>query len=266
MRRVEGGVLARVAPWLHTGPVQVKPGLTPDRVVEVAHSILHEAGEDALTVRALSDALGVGTAAIYRLIVSKQLLRIAVADLVMSEVDVEAALRARARRGEPRWVARLRGLALEVRRVLTDHPHSHSVLASELICTPATAAVADVVIGALREGGFAGTELVHAYNTWTGFVFGHTVLEIKPRTAESEELGEGIAGFLDDLDPHVYPNLTSELANLRDRAFSLRTHAGPVGDGHSFDWGLDAVLESLRNESTQTDGQGVRPEGRQTRR
>jgi AcrR family transcriptional regulator len=251
---VESGVLARVAPWLHTGPVQVKPGLSPDQVVETAHTILHEAGEDALTVRALSDALGVGTAAIYRLIVSKQLLRIAVADLVLSQVDVRAALRARARRGEPRWIARLRNLAVEVRRVLTEHPHSHSVLASELICTPATAAIADGAIGALREGGFSGSELVHAYNAWTGFVFGHTVLEIKPRTAESDELRHGIAGFLDDLDPQAYPNLTSELANLRDRAFSLRTHAGPVGGGRSFDWGLEMVLGSLRNRSKRAGG------------
>lgn len=228
------------APWFldRTGR---QPVLTEDRIVEVAHDIVHGGGIDALSLRALARELRVGTSAIYRRIDKKEHLLVAVADLVLSEVQL-------AHPGARGWSGRLRELSLSVRATLERHPHIHPVLASSLIVSPAMVAVADAAIGYLMEGGFRGGELVDAYNAWACYVFGSSVVEMHPR-AEREErdrLRGWAIRYLRGLDPHRYGSVAAVLPDLENRAFAFRWDVGPLGpDGRSFEVGLRAMMEGL---------------------
>jgi AcrR family transcriptional regulator len=220
--------------------------ITAEDIVSAAHAIAHADGYDALTVRALGARLDLGSAAIYRHIVSKQHLQIAIADLVLSEIDVAVVRR---HRNEPRWIGELRGLSSEVRRVLEEHPHVHPVLASELIVTPASLRIAERAVGVLRSGGYRRDALLHVYNGWTGYVFGATILEIKAAGATDERIDSGTSSYLDRLDPACHPNLTEEARWLRERAFSFRSHAGALADGASFERTLDLLLASFASSA-----------------
>ena len=232
------------APWF-LDRTERQPVLTEVRIVEVAHDIVHEGGIDALSLRALARELGVGTSAIYRRIDRKEHLLVAVADLVLSEVQLEHA-------GARGWNGRLRELSLSVRAALVRHPHLHPVLASSLIFSPSVVASADAALGSLIAGGFRGAELVDAYNAWAGYVVGSSVVEMHPR-AEREErdrLRGWATRYLRGLDPERYGSIAAILPDLENRAFAFRWDVGPLGpSGGSFEVGLRAMMEGLASRA-----------------
>jgi AcrR family transcriptional regulator len=235
-----------VAPWLPSRLGEdERASVTPEAVLEAAHRLVHEGGPEALTMRSLAAELGVGTTAVYGQIGSKERLLVAVADFVLSEVRTDPSFRRR-QDGEDGF-RRLRALALEVRNVLVQHPDIHGILASELVVTPASIAIADACVSALAEIGFEGTKLTHAYNSWVAYVVGGTVLEIKPAYQRDEGIRTSIEAYLRDLDASTYPNVAARMRSLRGRAYWLRWESGPIGPaGKSFEWGLDALLEAIR--------------------
>ena len=222
-----------------------QPALTEERIVEVAHAIVHEGGIDAFSLRALARELGVGTSAIYRRIERKEHLLVAVADLVLSEVPLEQP-------GARGWSGRLRELSLSVRSTLERHPHIHPVLASSLIVSPAVVDIADRALELLIDAGFRGNELVDAYNAWAGYVFGSSVVEMQPRAAPDERarLRGWATRYLRGLDPERYGAVVATLPLLENRAFAFRWDVGPLGpNGRSFEVGLRAMMDGLASRA-----------------
>lgn len=232
------------APWF-LDRSERRPALTEERIVEVAHDIVHEGGVDALSLRELARELRVGTSAIYRRIERKEHLLVAVADLILSEVELDHA-------GARGWNGRLRELSLSVRATLERHPHIHPVLASSLIVSPAVVRIADRAVWHLREGGFRGGELVDAYNAWAGYVFGSSVVEMHPR-AEREErdrLRAWATAYLRGLDPERFEAVAQTLPDLENQAFGFRWDVGPLGpQGRSFEVGVRALMDGLASRA-----------------
>lgn len=233
------GVQTRSAePWF--ARPDPKPALRTERIVETAHEIVHDGGPEALTLRDLERQLGVGASAIYRRTGNKDQLMIAVADWVLAL----APLPERA----STWRDELRELSMGLRGVLVEHPHVHPILDSHVLVTPATARLAACAIEILGRAGFAGDALGHAYNAWVGYVLGFSVVESLPTqpSPERDPLRRWVDGFVDDLDPGAFPSLVGDRGRLLNRTFGLRWDARAFGgDGESFEWGLDVLIDGL---------------------
>lgn len=222
-----------------------RPLLTHERIVGAAHELVHVGGVDALSVRALARSLDVGASQLHRRIERKEHLLVAVADLVLSEIQVPS--EARDQTAET-WRERLRSFAFDIRRVLADHPHVHPVLDSYVLVTPAAVRVAEHAVSILLGAGYEGDTLVDAYNAWAGYVFGFSVVEMQPEQRRSDrlQLERWVRTYLGGLDRHRHPGLHAALPALENRAFGLRWEAGPLGvGGSSFGVGLDALLAGL---------------------
>ncbi len=241
---VRGETSNETPPWLPgMARKPPRPMLTPELVVEAAHRLIHEGGMEALSIRTLAKELGVGTSAIYRNFAKKEYLLLAVVDFILHDVKIPTSPPAPSRWGED-----LRTLSQAVRAVLLAHPNIHPVLVSYITVTPAMLRIAEAAVGILRTAGFDDDDLVHAYNAWSGFVFGFTVLEMKPATPadERDELARHTRAYLEGLDPDRYPQLNELKPQLANRAYALRWEVAPLGrDGDSFDWGLDALIRAL---------------------
>lgn len=233
-------------PWF-MGTEPPKPPLTHERIVGAAHALIHTSGIDALSVRTLARELGVGASKLHRRIERKEHLLVAVADLVLSEIGSGPDMPSSGT-GETSWRAELRAFSLEVRRVLGEHPHVHPVLDTYVLVTPAAVRVSERAVAILRRAGYDGDTLVDAYNAWSGYVFGFSVLETQPeqRLRDRAQLERWVRAYLGSLDADEHPALSGSLPDLENRAFGLRWDAGPLGrDGTSFGFGLDALLDGL---------------------
>ena len=93
---------------------QPRPGLSVDLIVEAAKELLAEHGVDGLTMRALSERLGVALGATYRHVSNKHTLLQLVARSLYADIShVE---------GERDPLARVKSVMLEVRRMFAQYP------------------------------------------------------------------------------------------------------------------------------------------------
>jgi AcrR family transcriptional regulator len=91
-----------------------RPGLSEDIIVEAAKGLLAEHGVDGLTMRALSERLGVALGATYRHVPNKHALLQLVARSLYDDIShVE---------DEPDPLARVKAVMLEVRRMFARYP------------------------------------------------------------------------------------------------------------------------------------------------
>jgi AcrR family transcriptional regulator len=93
---------------------QSRSGLSVDLIVEAAKELLAEHGVDGLTMRALSERLGVALGATYRHVPNKHMLLQLVARSLYADIShVE---------GERDSLARVKSVMLEVRRMFAQYP------------------------------------------------------------------------------------------------------------------------------------------------
>jgi AcrR family transcriptional regulator len=91
-----------------------RPGLSEESIVEAAKELLAEHGVDGLTMRALSDRLGVALGATYRHVPNKHALLLLVARSLYDDIShVEE---------EHDPLARVKAVMLEVRRMFAHYP------------------------------------------------------------------------------------------------------------------------------------------------
>jgi AcrR family transcriptional regulator len=221
---------------------EVRPQLSRDAVVETAHRLVHEGGMDSFTVRALAQELDVGTSAIYRRIERKELLLVAIADLVLSEVQTDDLPRRRT------WSAALRLLGVRIRGVLREHPHAHSILDSHLLATPESVRIADAAMEQFARSSIRGSRRVDAYNAWAGYVFGFSVMEFLAEPSEDDRthVSTWLKSFV-GVDPaNERPHVQAARRSMLNHAIGMRWEGTALGPyGKSFEVGLDALLQGL---------------------
>jgi len=142
---------------------------------------------------------------------------------------------------------RLEHLSSSLREVLSSHPHLHEILTSRVTVTPNTIRIAEAALSCLRGVGVGDSDLVDAYNAWSGYVIGFTAIETKPPGFTPEpDLQEAMRRQLEDgggLGAPTVAELMSPGANI---AFGLRWAPGRLGAANtSFDWGLKALLDGF---------------------
>ncbi len=166
-------------PTVKRPPGRRRGGVTADDVVAAAIDIADREGVDALTIRRVAEACGLSPMGLYRHVRDKD-------DLLDRVVDAVVGPGLRDLQASGPWDQQVADLLRYVRRLLLDHP------GVAVLCVLRPTPVVGVarfyarMLAALAEGGFTGTDAVHAFDTLLMFTFGSVLWEI-PRTTDTRE-------------------------------------------------------------------------------
>lgn len=197
-----------------------QPLLSRSLIVSAALSLVDSDGLEAVSVRRLATSLGVAAPSLYNHFRTKNDIIDAVADAVVSEVDLSVF-------SAHDWAEALRLWAHSYHAVLCKHPNIVPVLARGPGRRPASLAMADTVYGALIAGGWPPARATHIGALMRYLITGSA-------------LGSFALGFTDD--PAVY---AADYPNLHN-AHRLAGHRAAVDEG-AFALGLETVLSGLHS-------------------
>jgi AcrR family transcriptional regulator len=191
--------------------------LTRERIVEAAAALADAEGLAAVSVRRLAAELGVRGPSLYNHFATKTEILDAVADAVVSQIDVSFF-------GTHDWREALRLWAQSYHAALSAHPNVVPLLAHGPGRRPAALAMADAVYGALLDAGWPEARATHIGALMRYLVTGSA-------------LGSFALGF--EGDPELY-----ELYPHLHRAHLLAGHQRSVDEG-AFTLGLDMLIAGL---------------------
>ncbi|MEV6521609.1 TetR/AcrR family transcriptional regulator C-terminal domain-containing protein [Longispora sp. NPDC051575] len=126
--------------------------LSTERVLRAAVALADTIGIEALSMRRLSQELGVVPMALYKHVAHKEELLDGMVDAVVGEIDPP--------RSGAQGMTAVRGRILSARRVLSRHPWASRVIESRTAPTPALLAYMDSMIGMFRADGYS-VDLTH---------------------------------------------------------------------------------------------------------
>jgi TetR/AcrR family transcriptional regulator, tetracycline repressor protein len=203
--------------------------LSRGRIVEAALTQLDAEGLDAVTMPSLAERLGVGTMSLYRHVQDKDDLVNAVAERVLSEVQVPD--------GAPDdWEGRVVGYLRRLRDATIAHPGLARILAQRGLTVGPVFDQLEETHSILRAAGFSELDAVRTFYSLLTYVFGFVVWEL-PRVHEqpAEIYTAAWEESIDHLDPDSYPSL-----------HALRGELATVASPDQFEYGLAHLVESLR--------------------
>lgn len=199
--------------------------LTHTRVIMTAMELIEADGVEAVSMPRLATELGCGLMALYHLVPSRHALLDAVADAVMSAVDVVSSPGAS-------WADQLRSQARAFRAAASAHPRCALIAACRPVSSAPRARAAEKVLATLLAAGLRGQEAVRVMRVLTALSAGALLCEV------------GVAPGLDwrDADEPARPRLrAAEFPHVCELAAELRGQ-DPDGD---FLFGLDLLIQSV---------------------
>lgn len=209
---------------------QVK--ITREVVLAAALEIIDRDGVDGLSMRRLARALGRDPMILYRHAPNKAALLDGVAETVLARLEVD--------RTDPDWVAQLRAVAHNYRRLALAHPNVVPLLVTQPLATPlalrppGTLRALEDVLALLTRAGFDGPDALHIYRTLFGFLHGHVLNELQELVENPDETNDLLR-----LGLHRLP--IGEFPLLRSLAPVLAVYDGAT----ELDRGLDILLTGL---------------------
>jgi AcrR family transcriptional regulator len=212
------------------GNGQVK--ITREVVLAAALELIDQDGVDGLSMRRLARALGRDPMILYRHAPNKAALLDGVAETVLAGLEVD--------RTDPDWVAQLRTVAHNYRRLALAHPNVVPLLVTQPLATPlglrppGTLRALEDVLALLTRAGFDGPDALHIYRTLFGFLHGHVLNELQELVENPDETSDLLR-----LGLHRLP--IGEFPLLRSLAPVLAVYDGAT----ELDRGLDILLTGL---------------------
>jgi AcrR family transcriptional regulator len=150
---------------------QTRQALSEGRIIEAAMSLLEERGVDGLTMRALSDRLGVALGATYKHVPNKHELLKLVARALYAEIgQVEC---------DGDGQAQAKAVMIEIRRVLGRYQGMAAYMGAHMSEFQSAAVVA-MVMDPLRSMGLTAAETEELVLTLVLFTAGHLLVDIGP--------------------------------------------------------------------------------------
>ena len=213
-----------------------RPGLSRDRVIDVAVAMADAGGLESVTMRRLGTELGVEAMSLYKHVANKGALVDGMIDRVHSEITLPVP-------GTP-WRSAMQGRAGSIREVLARHPWANGLMASSTSPGPATLRHHDAVIGTLREAGFSLLLVAHAFSALDAYIYGFALVEKSLPVDEPAQTADVAAAMAREFSMDDYPHLTE---------FSAEHIMRPGYDyGEEFPFGLDVILDGLERAQQST--------------
>jgi AcrR family transcriptional regulator len=202
--------------------------LSADRVLQTALELTQRDGIEALSMRRLADALGVGVMSLYHYVPNKDVLLDGLIDLVFAEVELP--------HGSD-WRAAMRRRAMSTREVLNRHRWAIGLLESRAAPGPNSMRLHDAVLGCLREGGFSVPETVRAYAVLDAYIYGFALQERSLPFDSPEEHASVLAEKQEEVpDMSAYPWLLEVAAEMAKEGYDFAAE---------FEFGLELILDGL---------------------
>jgi AcrR family transcriptional regulator len=229
-----GGAASRRAPRQRS--------LTREAILDAAMAIVDSEGLDALTMRAVAQALGTGAASLYAHVGSKDELLELLVERVIGEMPFGD-------KPDPsRWIEQLKTAGLEMRRVWARHRDL------------ARASFARIPLG---ENGLEGSEWMISVMRAGGLSdraigLGTDLLALYIGAVSYEESLESVGGSTPEAMAEFVANLRGYLASLPvDRFPGLVSMAAALTEGNGderFDFGLEVLIRGLISISGDRNG------------
>lgn len=189
-------------------------GPTREAVITGALEIIDAEGEDALSMRRLGLALGCDPMSLYRHASTKAALLDAVAESVMSGIEIDIA--------DPDWPGQLRHFARQFRAIALTHPNVVPLLVTRPLATPmalwplGTLRPMEAVLELLRRAGFTEADALRVYRLVYGSTQGHILNELQKIVADDDETDDVLRLGLQRLPIREFPRIR-ELASVLSR-------------------------------------------------
>lgn len=207
--------------------------LSLEAIVDAALAIVDREGLDALTMRAVAQALGTGAASLYAHVGSKDELLEMLIERVIGEVRLPEA-------PDPaRWVEQLKAIGWDIRRVWAGHRDLARASFARIPIGANALRTSESMLGVMRAGGLSdraiglGSDLLALY---VGAVSYEESLQPSDEWTP-ERMGEFVTALRDyfaALPADRFPNLVALAVALTE------------GDGEArFDFGLEVVIRGL---------------------
>lgn len=213
--------------------------LNRQRVLEAAVTLADEIGIDALSMRRLSQELGVVPMALYKHVANREELVDGMVDLLIQEIEPPLA--------DVDWKVGVRHRVLSARRALLRHPWARQALESRTSKTPAVLAYMDSMIGMFLDGGFSVDLTHHVMHAFGSRMWGLTqeVFEDPPGTPPASALDEATIAYLATL----YPNVVRMAVSAEHDEGSV-VGAG-CDDQFEFEFALDLLLDGFERKHAE---------------
>jgi AcrR family transcriptional regulator len=199
--------------------------LSREQVVQAAWQLLEEEGLEGFTIRRLASELGVAPMTIYGYFADKESLL----DAVIEDGSKRLSLPG----GSGPWRARLRGLFVELYRVLSAYPFVVEMRRRRSLMTPGVLRFTEAALEVLIEAGFSIDEAARAFRPLFVYTFGSAAFN--PGEEEIELSRRRGLGVIAALPREEYPAVT-------EAAFPL---AATLAGEEPFEYGLDRLLDGL---------------------
>jgi AcrR family transcriptional regulator len=213
--------------------IRRRAALTREQVLETALRLVDADGVEALSMRRLGAALDRDPMRLYRYAASKDDLLDGVVELVLSRLQVPAAV-------DGDWADVLRRTGHAFREIALAHPHVVPLLVTRPLATP----LALRPLGTLRplEGllelfvtaGFDERGALHAYRLYMGFLYGHVLNELQEQVLDPDETDDLLRLGLHRLPAWEFPRIRA-----------LATELAGYDGLRELDEGLDIVVDGL---------------------
>jgi AcrR family transcriptional regulator len=211
-----------------------EPGNPINRAAVLASAleIIDRDGVDSLSMRRLGCAVGRDPMVLYRHVPNKAAVLDGVVEVVFAQLSVDTA--------NPDWVAALRALAHDFRRLARAHPYMVPLLVTRPLATPLGMRPRGIlrqledVLTLLIAAGFTEVNALRVYRAVFGFLFGHVLTELQEMVERPEETDDVLR-----LGLHRLP--IGEFPHLREFAPILASYDGLA----ELDRGFDILLSGL---------------------
>ncbi|MVU81770.1 TetR family transcriptional regulator [Nocardia sp. ET3-3] len=232
-------------------PRRERPGLSVERIVAEAVSLMDAEGIEALTMRALGARLGAGATSMYRHVANRdELLELAV-DLVYAEIEVPQC-------DNPEgWRAALTGYAQSMRSMVVRHGWIAAALPGVGLyyLGPNMLRLNNSLVEVFLAAGFPMAEINIGISTVLGYVVGMSAAEASWLTKVAR-CGKSEQELVDELWPvferaiSAHPRVAESIA-ARSESIEARaeTDLCAVRDA-KFRYGLDRLLDGLQTRLT----------------
>ncbi|MGH2955508.1 MAG: TetR/AcrR family transcriptional regulator [Solirubrobacterales bacterium] len=198
--------------------------LSRELIADAALELIDREGVDALSMRRLAAALGIGTMTIYGYFSDKQ-------ELLNLTIE-RSARRYELRPGEGDWRTRLRELIETMYRSLLEHPSMVQIRSSRPILNPGAIRACEAGMTILTDAGFELNEAAAAWRLLFTYLFGYAAFSSQEPPPElRREWAEELSALPED----DYP-LTSS---------SARVLSSWMAGREPFEAGLELILDGL---------------------
>jgi AcrR family transcriptional regulator len=213
-----------------TGAARRVP-LSRDRVLRTAVALADDAGIDSVSMRKLSQELGVVAMALYKHVANKEELLDGMVAVVVDEIDPPAP--------SAEWKTAVRQRILSARRALMGHPWASRVIESRTTPTPVVLEYMDSMIGMFRAGGFSVDLTHHVMHALGSRMFGFTQELFDDFVSVDPEVQAAMLRQMSGKYPYIV-----EIAS--GAAHDEQSVVGPgCDDQFEFEFALDLLLDGF---------------------